>query len=89
MPPQPEKQKRIINNKNQIKNTSIIIDTILQGHLKLAMHNISLTFVFQRVQSVSVSVETGEESQGRILHIIIGPLVIMSLSSFQIHKDDE
>ena len=46
-----------------------------------------MTFVFQRVHSVSVSVETGEESQGRILHIIIGPLVLMSLNYFQIHKD--
>ena len=46
-----------------------------------------MTFVFQRVHSVIVLVETGEESQGRILHIIIGPLVIMSLSSFQIDKD--
>ena len=38
------------------------------------------------VHSVSVSVETGEESQGRILYIIIGPLVIVSLSSFQMIK---
>ena len=46
-----------------------------------------MTFDFQRVQSVSVSVEIGEESQGRILHIIIGTLVLMSLNYFQIHKD--
>ena len=32
-------------------------------------------------------VETGEKSQGRILHIIIGPLVLMSLNYFQIHTD--
>ena len=69
----------------------------MQGHLKLVMHNIYFLdiyfqiskhlFVFQRVHSVSVSVETGEESQGGILHIIIGPLVIMSLAFFQIQKD--
>ena len=70
------------------KNTSIIIDTILQVHLKLARHNIYLLDICLPKSSQCFSVvETGEESQGRILHIIIGPLVIIYLSSFQIHKD--